>query len=267
MPILILDGGRGGGARHADALTRLGFLAVVATDWRPAIDELEPVAVVAEADLFASLGDLRRVRPGLPFLIACDAATADDAVLALDYDAVGFVGSGGDLAYAIALASLRLDRPAAAREEDSGYALRLAALGEEIARIARAIEPPEPAPRTAPVPDAPMTFDPAPVRAVLKARRLRDSLFPAGTFADPAWDMLLDLTASRAEGRPVSVTSLAIAAAVPTTTALRHLKGMADAGMIDRRPDPGDGRRIHIGLTEDTFARMRAWVAGLAKAV
>jgi len=36
--------------------------------------------------------------------------------------------------------------------------------------------------------------------------------------ADPAWDMLLDLTAARAESRAVSVSSLCIAAGVPTTT-------------------------------------------------
>jgi hypothetical protein len=39
-------------------------------------------------------------------------------------------------------------------------------------------------------------------------------------FADPGWDILLDLYAARQEGKQVSVSSLCIAAAVPPTTAL-----------------------------------------------
>jgi hypothetical protein len=52
------------------------------------------------------------------------------------------------------------------------------------------------------------------------ARRLRERLLPAGLFADPAWDMLLDLYAAEIEEQPVSVTSACIAAAAPATTAL-----------------------------------------------
>src|SRR3546814_2986047 len=46
------------------------------------------------------------------------------------------------------------------------------------------------------------------VRRMLRQRRMREQYFPADLFADPAWDMLLDLYAARLERQPVSVSSL-----------------------------------------------------------
>lgn len=88
------------------------------------------------------------------------------------------------------------------------------------------------------------------VRRMLRQRRMREQYFPADLFADPAWDMLLDLYAARLERQPVSVSSLCIAAAVPATTALRWIKTMTDAGLFLRKDDPDDGRRIFIALAE-----------------
>lgn len=96
------------------------------------------------------------------------------------------------------------------------------------------------------------------VRRMLRQRRMREQYFPADLFADPAWDMLLDLYAARLERQPVSVSSLCIAAAVPATTALRWIKTMTDAGLFVRDADPHDGRRIFIALAEaahDAMAR------------
>lgn len=96
------------------------------------------------------------------------------------------------------------------------------------------------------------------VRRMLRQRRMREQYFPADLFADPAWDMLLDLYAARLERQPVSVSSLCIAAAVPATTALRWIKTMTDAGLFLREDDPQDGRRIFIALAEgasDALAR------------
>ena len=90
------------------------------------------------------------------------------------------------------------------------------------------------------------------VRRMLRQRRMREQYFPADLFADPAWDMLLDLYAARLERQPVSVSSLCIAAAVPATTALRWIKTMTDAGLFVREADPHDGRRIFIALAEGT---------------
>ncbi|MGI4878726.1 MAG: winged helix DNA-binding protein, partial [Janthinobacterium lividum] len=94
------------------------------------------------------------------------------------------------------------------------------------------------------------------IRSLIRMRRRRDRFLPPEIFGDPAWDMLLDLTAARLEVQAVSVSSLCIAAAVPTTTALRWIRNLCDAGLFERRGDPEDGRRAFIGLAAPTAAAM-----------
>lgn len=89
-------------------------------------------------------------------------------------------------------------------------------------------------------------------RKLYRDRRERDQLLPPELFAEPAWDMLLDLYAAHHLGRPVAVSSLCIAAAVPATTALRWITRMVDAGLFVREADKSDGRRIHIHLSDET---------------
>jgi hypothetical protein len=103
------------------------------------------------------------------------------------------------------------------------------------------------------------------VRRMLRQRRMREQYFPADLFADPAWDMLLDLCAARLERQPVSVSSLCIAAAVPPTTALRWITTMHDAGLFGREADPSDKRRAHITLTQRAADGMRGYFAMAAK--
>jgi hypothetical protein len=98
------------------------------------------------------------------------------------------------------------------------------------------------------------------IRSIIRARRLRDHFFRAEMFADPAWDMLLDLMAARVERQRVAVSSLCIAAAVPPTTALRWIKTLCDQGMFVRVADPEDGRRVFIELAPETAAMMEAYL-------
>jgi len=93
--------------------------------------------------------------------------------------------------------------------------------------------------------------DAALIRSIIRARRLRDSYFKGDIFADPAWDMLLDLMAARLEKNRVAVSSLCIAAAVPPTTALRWIKTLTDRGLLVRCADPADGRRVYIELSDE----------------
>ena len=94
------------------------------------------------------------------------------------------------------------------------------------------------------------------VRRLIRKRRQRDQFFPSDLFADPAWDMMLDLYAAHYERREISVSSLCIAAAVPATTALRWIKTMVDDGRFVRIADPADGRRIIVRLADDTRCRL-----------
>jgi hypothetical protein len=105
--------------------------------------------------------------------------------------------------------------------------------------------------------------DPRLVRRILRQRQQRARFFEGDLFADPAWDMLLDLCAARAERKQVSVTSLCIAAGVPPTTALRWIGQMQQAGLFERLEDQADRRRAFIGLTRKAADGMARYFAAI----
>lgn len=99
------------------------------------------------------------------------------------------------------------------------------------------------------------------VRSTIKSRRLRADVFGENLFGEPAWDMLLDLYASHLEQKRVSVSSLQIASAVPGTTALRWMMRLEAKGLIVRRADPFDARRVFVELSTDGQQLMeRYWI-------
>ena len=116
-------------------------------------------------------------------------------------------------------------------------------------RLVRASRPPLPDPRL--------------VRKIIRQRQLRARFFEGDIFADPAWDMLLDLTAARAEHVRVSVTSLCIASGVPPTTALRWIGQMTDVALMQRVDDETDRRRAFITLTDKAADAMARYFAEL----
>ncbi len=105
----------------------------------------------------------------------------------------------------------------------------------------------------------------AEIRAFLRARRLREQYLPADLFADPAWDMILDLMAARLAGQRVSVSSLCIAASVPPTTALRWIRQLTERGVFLRIDDPVDGRRVFIELTDEAAGAFMAWAQAIRR--
>jgi len=98
------------------------------------------------------------------------------------------------------------------------------------------------------------------VRAMIRARRLRDHYLGADLFADPAWDIMLDLFAAQLEQQRVAVSSLCIAAAVPPTTALRWIKSLTDLGLLVRSADPQDGRRVYVELSPEASQALLAYL-------
>lgn len=178
--------------------------------------------------------------------------------------------------YAAAL--VRASAPPGARLHDATQereAERLRLLNEEVARLAAVLsdfaadpmrrELREPGRGYRPEPGGAPDPTPRTVRATIRARRLRDQHFTPELFADPAWDMLLDLYAARLEGSRVSVSSLCIAASVPPTTALRWIGTMHDAGLFEREADPGDRRRAHIMLSTRAAEAMRGYFTAVAR--
>jgi hypothetical protein len=113
--------------------------------------------------------------------------------------------------------------------------------------------------------DARAKIDSTQIRTMIRARRLRDHFFRGELFADPAWDMLLDLMAARLDQQRVAVSSLCIAAAVPPTTALRWIKTLCDQGLFVRVADPEDGRRVFIELSDKAAAALDAYLRAVQR--
>jgi hypothetical protein len=90
--------------------------------------------------------------------------------------------------------------------------------------------------------------------AIRRARRKR---FPDVGFDDPNWKMMLDLFIAMEEGREVSVTSLTIAAKMPSSTALRCIKRLVDGGIMQRFSDPSDAPRSFLPLAPNIQDSMR----------
>ena len=177
-------------------------------------------------------------------------------------------GDDGERAAALAIATSGIHRAQRLSDIASDQsAERLRQLSDEVSRIASTLarlstEPGVPQRTPAVVTDAevpPVSADT--VRSVIRARRLRSRFFEEDLFADPAWDMLLDLLQAEIAQLRVPVSSLCIAAAVPATTALRWLKTMTDKGIFVRRADPHDGRRVFVELSRDASVAIRRYFA------
>ena len=144
------------------------------------------------------------------------------------------------------------DRPVGGGGRVASPALPFAGAGDPGSeRLTRTTRPPLPDPRL--------------VRRIIRQRQLRARFIEGNLFADPAWDMLLDLTAARAEHVRVSVSSLCIASGVPPTTALRWIAQMTDAGLLERVEDEADRRRVFIGLTERAADAMARYFAEIGR--
>lgn len=194
----------------------------------------------------------------VPLVLALPAGGAVDGALADRAD--GFVFADDD-AGVMADVFVRATSGAPAlqvRDLSDGTARTINALSAEASRIADALLRLAEDQRNGEISE--QRVDAALIRRILKVRRDRDRYFPAEIFADPAWDMLLDLTAAQLEGKTVPVSSLCIAAAVPTTTALRWIRSLTEAGLFERRIDPADARRTWINLSGDAANAMLAYL-------
>ena len=210
-------------------------------------------------------------------VVAAPAARLDEIVAGAWHPAVDMLLDAGPadrmaaLGAALAAAERRAT-PVLHEGGERGEVDRLRRLTEEVGRIAHtlarisgepvaAVRPPAGG-RSAATPPKAET-----VRAVVRARRLRAQNFDTELFADPAWDMLLDLYAARLDQHRVAVSSLCIASAVPATTALRWIKTLTDRGLFVRRADPTDGRRVFIELADGAADALTAYFAELERQV
>ena len=225
-------------------------------------------ALLERVDRGAVEGEYRAIVSAVPAMIDTVAARLSGGQVELLIEQ----GDEGARVAALALATTQVGRGARLSDVAAdNSAARLRQLTDEVGRIAAtlarlsggpaALAPMAPVVPRLEVNDPPPAIAPETVRAVIRARRLRSRFFAEDLFADPAWDMLLDLTQAEIAQVRVPVSSLCIAAAVPATTALRWIKTLTDTGLLVRRADPHDGRRVFVEMAQATSVAMRHYFA------
>lgn len=252
-----------------DARERLALQASASAVWI----ELDRDAGTAADELLDHVG--RDVADGrYAAIVSASATLIDPLSAALEGTDVELIIDEGDAERAAALAVAMARAGSPARLSDIAAdrnAARLRQLSEEVSRIASTLARLSTGPSAAPPPPVQADGEELPavssetVRAVIRARRLRSRYFAEHLFADPAWDMLLDLLQAEISQLRVPVSSLCIAAAVPATTALRWLKTMVQEGLFIRRADPHDGRRVFVELAPEASQALRRYFAEVGK--
>lgn len=79
-------------------------------------------------------------------------------------------------------------------------------------------------------------------------RRIRARVLAPELFADPCWDMLLDLYDAYLRGAKLTLSGLSEGAGVPLTTTIRRLELLAANDLITRISDPSDRRKTYVEL-------------------
>lgn len=248
-----------------EALARLSIQAAATALWVEVDDDGGP-----QLDRLLDRIDAEAGSGRFPAIVAASAALIDPISARIHDSSIEILIDPSPADRMSALALVTAGRNNGARVQDvasEGSAVRLRQLSDEVSRIAAtlarlSVGPGGPAAnRNEPTPVAgeiPVVAI-GTVRQVIRARRLRARFFDEELFADPAWDMLLDLLQAEIAQHRVPVSSLCIAAAVPATTALRWIKTMTDAGLFKRRADPHDGRRVFIELSQGASDAMRRY--------
>jgi len=247
-----------------------------------------PVIEGAELAALSRL-DMRAARSGTQLVVSTSIGSLDDVFACLDQSAAQILVSPSRADRVVALGRLLTAEGSRVRELSDHDRMSLLRLTEQVSQIAQHLES-----LSAPADDEtavrasafsfdgngardpasqrlvrnarPALPDPRLVRKIIRQRQLRGRFFEGELFADPAWDMLLDLTAARAEHKRVSVTSLCIASGVPPTTALRWISQMSDLGLFCRAEDETDRRRAFITLSDKATEAMALYFADVGSA-
>jgi DNA-binding MarR family transcriptional regulator len=107
----------------------------------------------------------------------------------------------------------------------------------------------------------PARLDHRDLQRMIDARRLRSKFFDANLFADPAWDILLDLYRAHLAQQRICITSVCFGSGVPVSTALRWLNALEQRGLTKRSNDPLDARRSFVALTPKGVSAMAGYFA------
>lgn len=98
-------------------------------------------------------------------------------------------------------------------------------------------------------------------KRMVTLRTLKAELFSADTFADPCWDMLLELLLAELQNVTMTTNNLCMSAGIPVSTALRRITDLESDGYIERMRDKKDSRRNIVHLTQKSRASLQRYFA------
>ncbi len=101
----------------------------------------------------------------------------------------------------------------------------------------------------------PLTVTETHVVSVLFMRRARTVAFGEGLFSDHAWDILLELYATKLAGRSKSLAEIMAAIELPTSTATRWIAALEERGLVEEavyseRPSSPSYRLTQTGASK-----------------
>lgn len=99
--------------------------------------------------------------------------------------------------------------------------------------------------------------------AIYRDRQRRFKYLPSVPFAEPAWDLLLDLYFRTCRREQVSVSNACVASGVPSATALRWIDILVDGGLIVREADAADRRRTWLKPTDQCMSQMKDYLSNM----
>lgn len=99
---------------------------------------------------------------------------------------------------------------------------------------------------------------------IRRIRAHRSRYFPVELFADPAWDIFLELKHAENEQFRVSVTTLCAKIGVPPSTGLRWITSLVEKGILVRTDDLFDNRRVYLTLSPTTSVAIGKFLQDIA---
>ena len=105
------------------------------------------------------------------------------------------------------------------------------------------------------------------VKSFIRTHERRGEFLDTEMFTDPAWSVLLDLVMAKLENKPLAVSSACVAAGVPMSTALRHIRILVSKGYARRWQDPNDRRRDLLMIEDKAMKAVTDYLMTLWKRV
>lgn len=99
------------------------------------------------------------------------------------------------------------------------------------------------------------------VQRLIAQKELRTKYLPGQLQEEDTWGMFLEIFLAHLKGQNVPAANLYYSQTLTTSTALRRVASLIDAGLVEKFSDSKDGRRVLLGLTETGKETMRGFMA------